>query len=95
MTGSGVDTGLRLAALCKALGHPARVAIVQYLATLRAGAPCGEIVGRLPLSQSTVSQHLAVLRKAGFLVTEGIPPKVVYKVDQQALSAFRRAASLL
>ncbi len=95
MTTGGIDAGLRLAGLCKALGHPARVTIVHYLAAQRAGATCGEIVTRLPLAQSTVSQHLAVLRTAGFLVSEGIPPRVIYRLDRRALEVFKRAVSAL
>jgi ArsR family transcriptional regulator len=95
MGGGGIDGGLRLGGLCKALGHPARVTIVRLLSERRAGASCGEIVRQLPLAQSTVSQHLAVLARAGFLVSEGIPPRVVYRLDQPALDAFKRAVSSL
>ena len=90
-----MDPGLKLASLCKALGHPARVAIVHYLASQRQGAQCRDIAGQLPLAQSTVSQHLAALRKAGFLVTEGIPPRVMYRLDLKAVESFRRAVALL
>lgn len=95
MTGGGIDAGLRLGGLCKALGHPARVTIVQFLSSCRGGATCGEIVRQLPLAQSTVSQHLAVLRDAGFLLSEGLPPRVVYKLDSRALEVFKRAVSAL
>ena len=92
---SGIDAGLRLGALCKALGHPARVTIVQMLAARRGGATCGEIVRQLPLAQSTVSQHLAVLRNAGFLVSEGAAPRAVYRLDARALEMFKRAVASL
>ena len=52
-----------LAVLAKALGHPARVAILQFLIKSKA-CVCGDIVDELPLSQSTVSQHLSELKKA-------------------------------
>lgn len=55
-----------LAELAKALSHPARVAILKALAT-RKSCVCGEIVEVLPLSQSTVSQHLKALKEAGFI----------------------------
>ena len=55
-----------LALIAKALGHPARIAIMQTLAQ-RNSCICGEIVEVLPLSQATVSQHLKVLRKAGWI----------------------------
>jgi ArsR family transcriptional regulator len=71
------------------------VTIVRLLSERRGGASCGEIVRQLPLAQSTVSQHLAVLARAGFLVSEGIPPRVVYRLDQPALDAFKRAVSSL
>jgi len=95
MTGIGIDAGLRLGRLCKALGHPARVTIVQILARSRDGETCGEIVRQLPLAQSTVSQHLAVLRDAGFLSSEGVPPRVFYRLDHRALEMFKRAVSAL
>ncbi|WP_068418615.1 metalloregulator ArsR/SmtB family transcription factor [Labrenzia sp. OB1] len=55
-----------LAAIFRALGHPARLAIVRQLARQN-DACCGEIVSHLPLAQSTVSQHLQVLKEAGLL----------------------------
>lgn len=55
-----------LATIFKALGHPARLAIVEYL--LRAkSCVCGEIVSELPLAQPTVSQHLKELKSAGII----------------------------
>lgn len=58
-----------LAAVFRALGHPARLAIVKQLAA-RKEACCGEIVNHLPLAQSTVSQHLQVLKDAGLLTCD-------------------------
>ena len=66
-----------LAELARALSHPARVAIVRHLAT--AGAcVCGEIVSVLPLAQATVSQHLKVLKEAGFVQGEVDGPRTCY-----------------
>lgn len=60
---------LRLAELFKALAHPARIAIMEFL--MRKGeCVCGDIVSELPLAQSTVSQHLKVLKEAGLVVGE-------------------------
>ncbi|MCI1189667.1 metalloregulator ArsR/SmtB family transcription factor [Hymenobacter sp. DH14] len=59
-----------VAVVAKALGHPARVAIVRLLAT-RATCTTGELVAELPLSQSTVSQHLKELKAAGLV--ESVP----------------------
>lgn len=63
--------------MAKALGHPARLAIVQLLAG-RDSCVCGEIVDELPLSQSTVSQHLKVLKRAGLIMGEIDGPRVCY-----------------
>ena len=60
------DRQNRLAGYAKALAHPARVAIIEYLATSNA-CMCGDIVEVLPLSQSTVSQHLRELKNAGLI----------------------------
>lgn len=90
MPASGVDAGLHLARLCKALGHPARVTILRFLAGQRGGATCGEIVHQLPLAQSTVSQHLAILKNAGLVRAEDLPPRVRYTIEPLALEAFKR-----
>lgn len=95
MTSVGVDAGLRLARLCKALGHPARVAIVRYLKAQRGTCTCGDIVGQLPLAQSTVSQHLKVLKDAGLIVGEIDPPRVCYCLDERALEDLKRAVAAL
>ncbi|HWA35341.1 MAG TPA: metalloregulator ArsR/SmtB family transcription factor, partial [Cyclobacteriaceae bacterium] len=55
-----------LANYMKALGHPARIAIFQFLIEKKA-CVCGDIVDELPLSQSTVSQHLKELKKVGLI----------------------------
>ncbi len=54
----------KLAKYAKALAHPARIAILKLLAK-KATCQCGNIVEELPLSQSTVSQHLKELKEAG------------------------------
>ena len=66
-----------LAAIAKALGHPARVAIVRLLAA-RTACTCGELVAELPLSQSTVSQHLKELRAAGLVQNTTDGPRTGY-----------------
>jgi len=55
-----------LATLTKALGHPARIAIIEYLLKVNT-CICGDIVSELPLSQPTVSQHLKELKNAGLI----------------------------
>ena len=70
-----------VAAYCKALGHPARIAIMKLLLS-RETCFCGDIVQELPLAQSTVSQHLKELKKAGLIQGNITPPKVKYCINQ-------------
>ena len=72
-----------LALITKALGHPARIAILQFLIKTRA-CICGDIVDELPLSQSTVSQHLHELKKAGLIKGNIDGPSVCYCIDEKA-----------
>src|SRR6187431_401846 len=72
-----------MAALAKALGHPARIAILQFLAN-RKGCVCGDIVNELPLSQSTVSQHLKELKNVGLIKGDIEGPSVCYCIDGKA-----------
>lgn len=80
----GVAADEELAVLAKALGHPARVQIVRLLIR-RAACICGDIVDELPLAQSTVSQHLKVLKEAGLIRGEIDGPRVCYCVEPRAL----------
>ncbi len=73
----------RIADLAKALAHPARVAILQFLAEQNA-CICGDIVDRIPLSQATVSQHLAELKRIGLIRGTIEGPRVCYCIDQKA-----------
>ena len=73
----------RIADLAKALAHPARVAIVEFLASKDA-CICGDIVDELPLSQATVSQHLAELKRVGLIKGEIEGPRVCYCIDKNA-----------
>ena len=73
-----------LALLAKALGHPARVSILRLLMR-RCRCMCGEIVVELPLAQSTVSQHLKVLKEAGLIQGEIDGPRICYCVDPSVL----------
>jgi predicted transcriptional regulator len=79
----GFDSAtLELAAMMKALGHPARIAILQLLAE-RQACICGSIVDALPLSQATVSQHLAALKLAGLIKGTIDGPRVCYCIDEE------------
>ena len=80
----------QLAVQLKAMAHPARLQILELLAD-RGECVCGEIVNVLPLAQSTVSQHLKILKEAGLLVGMIDGPRSCYCLDGQALVAFRRA----
>jgi len=72
-----------LATIAKALGHPARIAILQFLIKTKA-CVCGDIVDELPLSQSTVSQHLKELKNSGLIKGDIDGPSVCYCIDQKA-----------
>ena len=74
---------LELAAFAKALAHPARIAILQFLAK-RKVCICGDIVDELPLSQSTVSQHLRELKNVGLIQGNIDGPSVCYCIDEKA-----------
>ncbi len=77
-----------LALLAKALGHPARVQILRLLVR-RDACICGDIVEELPLAQSTVSQHLKVLKEAGLIRGDIDGPRVCYCVEPRALRRFK------
>jgi ArsR family transcriptional regulator, arsenate/arsenite/antimonite-responsive transcriptional repressor len=80
----GDDADQELALLAKAVGHPARVQILRLLVR-REACICGDIVEELPLAQSTVSQHLKVLKDAGLVTGEIDGPRVCYCVEPRAL----------
>jgi DNA-binding transcriptional ArsR family regulator len=83
-----LDVHTDLALLAKALGHPARLAILRVLAT-RQTCVCGEIVEVLPLAQATVSQHLKVLREAGLIHGETDGPRSCYCLDADGIRRLR------
>lgn len=72
----------KLARYGKALAHPARIAILKLLAG-RQSCVCGDIVDELPLSQSTVSQHLKELKESGLIKGEIEGAKVCYCIDER------------
>ncbi|GAC1419155.1 MAG: metalloregulator ArsR/SmtB family transcription factor [Flavisolibacter sp.] len=72
----------RLAKYAKALAHPARIAILQHLSKKQT-CMCGAIVEELPLSQSTVSQHLKELKEAGLITGSIDGVKVCYCIDEK------------
>ncbi len=72
----------KLARYAKALGHPARISILKLLIKKQA-CICGDIVDELPLSQSTVSQHLKELKDAGLIKGDIDGAKVCYCIDEK------------
>jgi len=72
----------KIAKYAKALAHPARVAILQLLIK-KQNCICGDIVDELPLSQSTVSQHLKELKEAGLIKGDIEGAKVCYCIDEK------------
>lgn len=85
---------LQMSNWCKALSHPARIAILKTLAN-RKECVCGELVLDLPLAQSTVSQHLKALKQAGLIQGEvdGLHSK--YCIDKKNFSRFMKAINEL
>lgn len=80
----GKDADGELADLAKAVGHAARVQILRILAR-RNDCVCGDLVDELPLAQSTVSQHLKVLKDAGLIRGEVDGPRVCYCIEPRTL----------
>jgi DNA-binding transcriptional ArsR family regulator len=70
----------KIAELCKALAHPARIAIINLLIKKKE-CICSDIVNELPLSQSTVSQHLKELKNAGLIKGDIDGQRVCYCID--------------
>lgn len=75
----------QIAIMAKALGHPARVAIMEYLMKVDT-CICGDIVNELPLAQPTVSQHLKELKNAGLIKGNIEGTAICYCIDEDALS---------
>ena len=71
----------KMADLFKALAHPARIAILQLL-IIKKSCICGDIVDELPLSQSTISQHLKELKRVGIIKGEISGVKTCYCINQ-------------
>jgi DNA-binding transcriptional ArsR family regulator len=79
----------KIAMYAKALAHPARVAIIEMLLK-SASCVCGDIVEELPLSQSTVSQHLKELKNAGLIKGEIEGVKICYCIDEKEWQQVRQ-----
>jgi DNA-binding transcriptional ArsR family regulator len=72
----------RIASLAKVLGHPARIAILEYLMQQKT-CICGDLVVELPLAQATVSQHLKELKNAGLIKGEIEGTSVCYCINEE------------
>jgi ArsR family transcriptional regulator len=77
-----------LAGLARALGHPARIRIVRMLIEKQACIGC-DLVDEIGLAQSTVSEHLRILKAAGIITGEIEHPRVCYSLNPTALEPLR------
>jgi ArsR family transcriptional regulator, arsenate/arsenite/antimonite-responsive transcriptional repressor len=84
----GPAADAELAAFAKALGHPVRIRILRMLACQEARM-CSRIVEELPIAQSTVSEHLRILKAAGLIRANDNGPRVGYCVAPSALKRFK------
>ena len=82
-----------LSILCKALAHPVRVQILQLLRERR--CLCGDLVNALPVAQSTVSEHLRILKEAGLIHDEAEGPRRHYSVNQRLLERLKALIATL
>ena len=82
------QSATELAKLAWAIAHPARVRILRLLIS-RTSCVCGEIVDEMPLAQSTVSQHLKILKEAGLIEGEVAGPKVCYCINESKLDELK------
>ena len=77
-----------IAKLAKAVSHPARVAILQYLASQKS-CISGDISDEIPLSRTTVSQHLQALKAAGLIQGEVSGVKICYCLNESVMTRFK------
>jgi len=83
-----------LAEMAKAVAHPARLAILRLLAH-RETCATGDVVAELPLAQSTVSEHLRILREAGLIQGEIEGPRTRYCVNATGLAVLKAGIDAL
>ncbi len=77
-------SSIKISVIGKALAHPARVSILKVLAKY-GSCICNEIVAELPLSQSTVSQHLKELKNASLIIAEADGPRMTYSLNKEVV----------
>ena len=83
-----------MAEILKALGHPARLAIVQFLMK-SSSCVCGDIVEVLPLAQSTVSKHLSELKKVGVIKGTITGNNICYCLDEKIIQKIQNFINLV
>ena len=83
------DKQNKVATMLKALGHPARIAVIEYLLKVDT-CICGDIVNELPLAQPTVSQHLKELKNAGLIKGDIEGNSICYCINEKALEAIQK-----
>lgn len=90
-----LDNELKFSKLAKALSHPARVRILNILLKLDRLGGClnSDLVSELGLAQSTVSEHLRILKMAEFIKAEPMPPKMCYRIHRATLNEFHHLLS--
>lgn len=90
----GTAADEELARLAKAIGHPARVRILRMLSR-REARVCSQIVDELPLAQSTVSEHLRILKDAGLVRSSESGPRVGYCIDFDGLRRLKALVGII
>jgi ArsR family transcriptional regulator len=90
----GPKADQELAKLAKAIGHPARVRILRMLSRKEARV-CSEITGDLPLAQSTISEHLRILKHAGLIRSNRDGPRIGYCIDNHALRKLKALTAMI
>jgi len=90
----GAEADDELAKLAKAIGHPARVRIIRMLAQKQAKV-CSQIVDELPLAQSTVSEHLRILKEAGLVRSSQDGPRVGYCINNDTLRKLKALVAVI
>jgi DNA-binding transcriptional ArsR family regulator len=83
------DKQIRIAVIAKALGHPARIAIIEYLVKVNE-CICGDIVNEIPLAQPTVSQHLKELKNAGIIKGNIEGNSICYCIDEKTIDLLNK-----
>jgi ArsR family transcriptional regulator len=90
----GPEADEELAKLAKALGHPARVQILRMLSRKEARV-CSQIVDELPLAQSTVSEHLRILKEARLVRSSQDGPRIGYCIDYETLRKLKALVAII